>query len=106
MLTIETIQERTPRQCSLLAHRIELWWRDQRLRSLQIGDEGVETFFHRRVFCFPPIQMPAGYHFVTVRVYGVGWVSTNAKWKGRTIQVGIHADGVTKLEKRVPFYVW
>jgi hypothetical protein len=105
-VVIESVQERTPRQRSILATRAEIWLRDRRLASLMKGEPGVAEARHRRTFSFPPLSLPAGYHFLTLRVYAEGWVSRDKKWKGLTVQVGVHPGQTTTLIRNVPFHVW
>lgn len=105
-VTVETLQERTPRMYSRRAEHVEIWWRDRRLASMYKGDEGVQESFHRRVFVFPPLELPLGYHFIQIRLYGEGWLSRNKKWKGETLQIGIHPDRSTRLHRIMPFHLW
>ncbi|HOY65464.1 MAG TPA: hypothetical protein PLP29_01170 [Candidatus Ozemobacteraceae bacterium] len=105
-VVITTVREKTPRQISIMPSRIEIWTGDRMIASLENGEPGVENGFHRRVFRFPPISLPAGYHFLTIRGFAEGFVSREQKWKGRIIQVGIHDGKTTTLHERLPMFVW
>ncbi|NLI76999.1 MAG: hypothetical protein GX442_11230 [Candidatus Riflebacteria bacterium] len=103
---VESVYERTPRQYSGLATRVELWIAERRLATLAKDEAGVSDLRHRRLFEFEPILMPPGYRFLTVRAYREGPLSRDEKWKGRTVQFGIHAGRETRLFIRLPFHVW
>lgn len=106
VLTVESIQERTPRMISMIAGRVEIWRGDDALAALNAGDTGVEEAFHKRTFTFPPLTLPVGYHFITLRVYREGPISREKKWKGETFQIGIHVGKPLLLKKRLSFFVW
>ncbi|NLI78051.1 MAG: hypothetical protein GX442_16660 [Candidatus Riflebacteria bacterium] len=103
---VESVYERTPRQYSALATRVELWIAERRLAALDKDEAGVSDLRHRRLFEFQPILMPPGYRFLTVRAYREGPLSRDGKWKGKTVQFGIHAGRETRLFIRLPFHVW
>ncbi len=103
---VESVHERTPRQYSVLATRVELWIAERRLAALSKNDAGVSDLRHRRLFEFEPILMPPGYRFLTVRAYREGPLSRDEKWKGKTVQFGIHPGRETRLFIRLPFHVW
>lgn len=106
MFTIETIREQTPRMRSILAKRIEIWKGDSFIASLSDGEAGVLNSFHRRTFSFQAFELPKGYHFLTIKAYAEGFVSREIKWKGRTVQIGVHPGRTTKIKMRFPFFVW
>jgi hypothetical protein len=106
LLTVETIRRQTPKVRSILAKTVELWWKDALVGRLNDGDPGVENQFHQRIFRFPPLAFPPGYHFVTIRVFAEGFVTREMKQKSRTVQIGIHSGRATRLEKLFPFFVW
>ena len=103
---VESVYERTPLQYSVLATRVELWIAERRLATLSKDEAGVSDLRHRRLFEFEPILMPPGYRFLTVRAYREGPLSRDEKWKGKTVQFGIHAGRETRLFIRLPFHVW
>ncbi|HEY9070674.1 MAG TPA: hypothetical protein VIV61_10495 [Candidatus Ozemobacteraceae bacterium] len=105
-VVITTVREKTPRQISIMPSRIEIWTRDQMIASLENGEPGVENGFHRRVFSFPPITLPAGYYHLTIRGFAEGFVTREMKWKGRIIQVGIHDGKTTRLREQLAMFVW
>ncbi|HNW36573.1 MAG TPA: hypothetical protein PKM25_16670, partial [Candidatus Ozemobacteraceae bacterium] len=81
-VVVTTVREKTPRQISILPERVELWAQDRLLASLENGEAGVENAFHRRIFNFPSITLPAGYYFLTIRGFAEGFVTREHKWKG------------------------
>lgn len=103
---VETVYERTPRQYSVLATRVELWIATRRLAVLDKSDPHVIDQGHRRLFDFEPIIMPPGYRFLTIRAYREGPLSRDLKWKAKTIQFGIHPGRETRVIVRLPFHVW
>ncbi len=103
---IETLREWTPRMRSILARKIEIWWRDRMIATLGDGDEGVSNAFHRRIFKFQNLRFPKGYHFVTIRAYAEGFISRDMKWKGRTLQIGIHPEKPSLVKIKFPLHVW
>ena len=105
-LVVETVRERTPNRISMMATRVEVWRGDHPLSILTKGDDGVDEEFRRRRFRFPPIPLPKGYHFITVRAYAEGPISRDQKWKGDTFQVGIDPGKTVKITRNVSFFVW
>lgn len=105
-LTIETVQEKNPRMYSRRAEHVEIWWRDQRLASLYKGNAAVQELRKRRVFQFPALQLPVGYHFLQIRLYGEGWLSRQQKWKGENLQLGIHPGQALRIHRVIPFHIW
>lgn len=105
-VVVTTVREKTPRQVSIMPERIELWAQDRLLAALENGEPGVENAFHRRTFSFPPLALPAGYYFVTIRGFAEGFVTRERKWKGKTVQVGIHDGKTTKLHEALSMFVW
>lgn len=105
-LTVETVRERTPNRIAMMAVRVEVWRGDRPLACLEKGDAGVEEEFRRRRFTFPPISLPKGYHFITVRAFAEGPISREKKWKGDTFQIGIEPGKTVKVTRTVSFFVW
>ncbi len=105
-VVVESVFERTPRQYSVLATRVELWVANRRLAVLDKKDSRVVDLGHRRVFDFEPLVMSPGYRFLTVRAYREGFMSRSEKWKSKTVQFGIHPGRETRLILRLPFHVW
>ena len=105
-VVVTTVREKTPRQVSIMPDRIELWAQDRLLATLENGEPGVENVFHRRTFSFPPLTLPAGYYFLTIRGFAEGFVTRERKWKGKTVQIGIHDGKTTKLREALSMFVW
>ncbi len=105
-VVVTTVREKTPRQVSIMPDRIELWAQDRLLATLENGEPGVENAFHRRTFSFPPMTIPAGYYFLTIRGFAEGFVTRECKWKGKTVQIGIHDGKTTKLREALSMFVW
>lgn len=89
-----------------MADRVEIWHGDTLLAMVANGSPKVKNSRHCRVFNFPRIPLPAGFHFVTIRVYAEGFFSRDIKWKGRTFQIGIQKGRTTWIKKVFPFFVW
>lgn len=105
-VVVTTVREKTPRQVSIMPDRVELWAQDRLLATLENGEPGVENAFHRRTFSFPPLTLPAGYYFLTIRGFAEGFVTRERKWKGKTVQIGIHDGKTTKLREDLSMFVW
>ncbi len=105
-LTVRTVQEKTPRQWSIMPYRIEVWTKDKLLAALTNSEAQVENARHRRTFRFPDISLAPGYYFLSIRGYAEGFMSRDQKWKGKTIQVGIHAGKRTVIEENLQMFVW
>lgn len=105
-LTVRTVQEKTPRQWSIMPYRIEIWTKDKLLAALTNGESQVENTRHGRIFRFPDIPLKPGYYFLSIRGYAEGFLSRDQKWKGKTIQVGIHHGKRTVVEENLQMFVW
>lgn len=105
-ISVESIRERNLKRYSILARRVEVWFRDRRIASSNKGDESVEESAGKRIFRFGPLEMPVGYHFISIRMYGDGWLSRNEKFKQENIQIGIHKGKLTRVSHIIPFHVW
>ena len=105
-VVVTTVREKTPRQVSIMPDRIELWTQDRLLATLEDGEPGVENAFHRRTFSFQPLTLPAGYYYLTIRGFAEGFVTRERKWKGKTVQIGIHDGKTTKLREALSMFVW
>lgn len=105
-VVVSTVREKTPRQISIMPQRIELWAQDRLLAILENGDPGVVNAFHRRTFTFSPLTLAAGYYFLTIRGFAEGCVTRERKWKGKTVQIGIHDGKITKVQESLPMFVW
>lgn len=105
-VVVTTVREKTPRQISIMPDRVELWAQDRLLATLENGEPGVENAFHRRTFSFPPLTLPAGYYYLTIRGFAEGFVTRERKWKGKNVQIGIHDGKTTKLREALSMFVW
>jgi len=105
-ITIESFGGENPKRISQLADRVELWLGDKRLASLNHDFDEVVSERNRRVFYFPEIEMPAGYYFITVRLYSPGALHGRQKSHEQTFQVGIHPDKTSRVYKKMPFFHW
>lgn len=105
-VVVTTVREKTPRQISIMPDRIELWTQDRLLATLENGDAGVGNSFHRRIFTFPSLVLPAGYYFLTIRGFTEGFITREHKWKGKTVQIGIHDGKTTKVRETLSMFVW
>ena len=106
LVSIRTVHQATPKAISKAALRCEVWLAGELLAAVAAGDPGARDTRDGRLFTFPPLELPVGYHHVEIRLVARGGFSNDEKHKRRVIQVGIHPGQVTVLERTVPFFVW
>lgn len=105
-VTLETFAGKNVKRASQLATRVELWLGDKRLASLDKDSQEVVSEKKRRIFIFPEIRLPAGYYFITARLYAHGSLHGRQKWHSETFQVGIHPGKTSRIFKKISFFLW
>ncbi|MDN5279555.1 MAG: hypothetical protein PWR01_3520 [Clostridiales bacterium] len=105
-VTIESFSGKNAKRVSQVADRVEIWLGAKRLASLDASSPEVVEENRRRIFPFEPIELDAGYYFLTVRMYRKGTFSARNKWNGETFQIGIHPGKIARIHKTIPFFVW
>jgi hypothetical protein len=105
-ITLESFAGKNVKRVSQLASRAEIWLGNQRLTTLFADSPSVVKQKRRILFPFKPIKLPAGYYFLTARLYRRGSFFAREKHHDISFQVGIRPGKIVKIYKSIPFFVW